>query len=244
MVNPKGLPAYSGPTGSVEGRIRVKGPAAPKVDGMEFSRCPEAESSYGHLFREGADLGNGTRALGDAVVAVTGYSGYFIAEKAESKALVFDKCTLGTRTVTLTFGQRLDVTSTSKDLFAPALEQQTGLALMAVGQGMPAIKLYPPRPGHFSLVDRLQHKYLFVDVYAFLHPLHTASNHEGRYRIDGVPVGKLTVNATHPAFRGEAHAEVDIKPSVVHTVDLELEYKVPVPTPTPSTSVSRRGTLN
>jgi hypothetical protein len=244
MVNPRSLPAYSGPTGSVEGRIRVKGPAAPRVDGLDFSRCTEAEGSYGRLFREGADLGNGTRALADAVVAVTGYSGYFVAEKSESKSLVFDKCTLGARTVTLTFGQRLDVTSTSKDLFAPALEQQTGLALMAVGQGMPAIKLYPPRAGHFSLVDRLQHKYLFVDVYAFLHPLHTVSNLEGRYRIDGVPVGKLTVNATHPAFRGEVHAEVDIKPSVVHTVDLELEYKVPAPPPAPSTSVSRRGTLN
>jgi hypothetical protein len=243
MVNPRSLPAYTGPTGSVEGRIRVRGPAAPKVDGPDFSHCADAEASYGHLFREGADLGNGARALADAVVAVTGYSGYFVPEKTEAKAFVFDKCTLGTRTVTLTFGQRVDITSTSKDLFAPALEQQSGLALMVVGQGMPAIKLYPPRPGHFSLVDRLQHKYLFVDVYAFLHPLHATSNIEGRYRIDSVPVGKLTVNVMHPAFRGEAQAQVDIKPSVVHTVDLELEYK-PAPAPAVSTSASPRGKLN
>ncbi|HVJ88576.1 MAG TPA: hypothetical protein VM580_02160, partial [Labilithrix sp.] len=50
-VNPEGLPAYTGPTGSVEGTISVMGDPAPETPG-DFKRCPDAAKMYGRAFRE------------------------------------------------------------------------------------------------------------------------------------------------------------------------------------------------
>src|SRR4051812_22227418 len=54
LVNPAGNPPYAGETGSVEGTIRVDGdPPVPTP--FDFSRCPDAEKTWGKSFREGKD---------------------------------------------------------------------------------------------------------------------------------------------------------------------------------------------
>jgi len=65
FLNPDNLPAYTGETGSVEGTVTVKGLPAPETPG-DFHRCPDAEKTWGKLFREGPN-----RALADVIVAVT-----------------------------------------------------------------------------------------------------------------------------------------------------------------------------
>src|SRR5579862_3686583 len=63
VVNPEHLPAYSGPTGSIEGTILVVGPPAPDVK-VDVSPCPAALDTYGKLFREGTPAApNGPRPL-------------------------------------------------------------------------------------------------------------------------------------------------------------------------------------
>jgi hypothetical protein len=97
---------------------------------------------------------------------------------------------------------------------------------MAPPNGDP-VRLYPKKPGRYRLVDH-DRKYADADVYVFLHPLHTSSDLKGYYRIDGVPVGKIKVNTTHPQIAdSEASVEVDVKEGVVHRVDLQLVHKAP-----------------
>ena len=65
--------------------------------------------------------------------------------------------------------------------------------MMATSHGDP-VRIYPPRPGYFTLIDNEKHSWAQADVYALLHPLHAVSDRAGHYRIDGIPVGKLKVN--------------------------------------------------
>ncbi len=227
MVNPHGLPAYVGPTGSVEGTITVTGDPAPTVS-ASFAPCPDAEKTHGRAFREGAPAKpGGPRWLADAVVAITGYGNFFIPEKDEAVVVEIRGCSLTKRTVTMTFGQRLEVKNLTREFWTPKLEPPQTSVLMMATPGGDAVKLYPKKPGHYLLVDH-DRKYAVEDLYAFLHPLHTSSAVGGTYRIDGVPVGKVTVNTSHPKIPdAESSREVVIREGVVTRVDLTLTHKAP-----------------
>jgi hypothetical protein len=234
MINPDGLPPYKGDTGSVEGVVTVKGPPAPDAQHEDFAPCPEAAKTYAKLFREGGVAQDGGRVLADTVVAVTGYSGFYLPEPRESVTVTAKGCALSTRTITMTYGQRLDFKNESTAMMlAPALADVPSGALMVASPKGSPVKLYPPRPGRYWLIQRMDFRFLTADLFAFLHPLHTATDAEGHYRIDGVPVGKLKVNARHPAFGGETARDIEVKKGVVHRVDLALTYKPEAAAPPP-----------
>lgn len=226
LLNPSGLPPYQGPTGSVEGTIVVRGAPPPATTGKraDFARCPEAVETYGTTFRVGGTVGEG-RALADAVVAVTGYEG-FVPAKSDHVTVHFEGCAYDRRTVLMTFGQRIDVLNKSKkQIVTPDIDGQPVLALrIAAPHSVAPVHLFPPGPGRFHLIDRGVLGYVDEDVYVLMHPLHSATDLKGTYRIDGVPVGKATVNAAHPAFGGDAAKEVTITANVVAKVDLVLTY--------------------
>lgn len=229
-VNPQKLPAYTGPTGSVEGTIFVTGDPAPKTP-ANFKMCPAGEQIYGHAFRDGTAKAPGEpRWLADAVVAVTGYGNFYVPERQEAKELAIKDCGFSTRTVTMTYGQRLDVKNLTKDFWTPQLQPTQAPVLMMATPGGDPVKLYPKLAGHYLLVDH-DRKWAEDDLYAFLHPLHTSSAVGGTYRIDGVPVGKVKVNTSHPRITGEASKEVEIKAGETAHVDLTLDYKTPPPAP-------------
>ena len=221
MVNPDQLPEYKGPTGSIEGTITVTGDAAPATP-ADFSRCPDAEKTWGKAFREGPPGPGGARPLADAIVVVTGYKGFYLPETQEAKEVRIEGCATTTRTLTLTYGQRIEVKNLSKDFWTPMLEPGPNMVLMMATPGGDPAKIYPKKPGHYVLLDR-DRKYAIVDVYAFLHPLHAVSALTGYYRIDGVPVGKLRVSSTHPQIGSNAEADVTVAAGVVHNVDLVLK---------------------
>lgn len=226
LVNPGHLPAYTGPTGSVEGMITVTGPRAAETP-SPYRKCPDAAATYGHAFREGEPTEpQGPRWLADAIVAVTGYSNFFVPEKGEAQELTIDDCAFAKRTVTMTFGQRLEVKNRSKDFWTPQLQPAGTAVLMMATPGGDPVRLYPKNPGRFRLVDH-DRAYATADVFVFQHPLHTTSDIHGMYRIDGVPVGKVKINTKHPQIAGETSVEVDVKPGVVHRVDLNLVQSPP-----------------
>jgi hypothetical protein len=221
LVNPEKLPPYTGPTGSVEGTIRVIGDPAPVI-AADFTKCGDAQKTWGHKFREGPPDEKGARPLADAVVVITGYRGFYLPEQQEAKEVRIEGCAYTTRTATMTFGQRLEVKNLSRDFWTPVLEPGSNMVLMmATPNGDPA-KIYPKKPGHYLLTDR-DRKYAVVDVYAFLHPLHTASDLTGHYRIDGLPLGKVKVSSTHPQIDANAEAELVVQEGVVQKVDLVLK---------------------
>jgi hypothetical protein len=66
--------------------------------------------------------------------------------------------------------------------------------------------------------------YLRADVYAMLQPFHTVTSIDGHYRIDGVPVGTVTVNTRLARLRKDASKTVKVEPNAVVTVDLNLTF--------------------
>jgi hypothetical protein len=232
-VNPAHLPAYTGPTGSVEGTIRIDGPASPEnPHGGDFSGCPDGAKMYAKLFREGPAEADGSRALADALVAITGYSSFYLPEQKESQTVKIEDCAFASRTVAMTFGQRLDVANKTPELWSPVLAQAPmPVLMMATSNGDP-VHIYPPHPGYFTLTDKGKHPWAIADVYALLHPLHTVSDVAGHYRIDGVPVGKLKVNARLAAIQRDGSTDVEVVANEVAKADVILHYtpiKVPEP---------------
>jgi hypothetical protein len=231
FVNPQNLPVYSGPTGSIEGTITITGDPSPNVEGLNFHKCLAGREVYEKLFRVGATRPDGARTLGDALVAVTGYGSYFIPERNPARTVTFDNCALDLRTIDMTIGQRLDVASKADLLFAPILAQAPAPALMLVSKNTAAVSLYPPKPGYYTLNDRMELTYLRADVYTMLQPLHTVTTLDGHYRIDGIPVGKVTVNTRLARIRKEASRIVDVEANKAQTVDLTLEFKLATDVP-------------
>ncbi len=238
VLNPQNLPAYDGPTGSVEGTVTIDGPPAPIVP-VDASKCAAALDTYGKLFRDGPpDRPGGPRPLADAVVVVVGYTGYYVPEKNEAvKLQVGVGCGYAARTLAITYGQRLEITNQSTFLFAPLIDSVSTPAVMVAppkGSGEP-IKIYPQRAGHFIMTDRLQSQ-VHEDLYVFRHPLHAVTDRKGHFRIDGVPVGSLKVGVAHPGANTQAEVPVDIKADAVTKADVKVTYKPVVPPAKPVSS--------
>ena len=230
-VNPQNLPVYSGDRGSLEGTVFVEGdPAAPEAE-QDFAKCPAAAEMYGKAFREGAPNEKGQRPLADAFVVVTGYKD-FLPESSDSRRIVFDGCALPSRTITLTYGQRLEVANNTKLLVAPSFAEVHNPAIMIAppqGAGDP-VKLYTPHPGHFTLIDATRELPFFrADVWAFLHPLHAVTDTTGHFRIDGIPVGEMDVHAHLRGMKKDAAAKVKITANTLSRVELTLTYTAPPP---------------
>jgi hypothetical protein len=229
MVNPDNLPMYAGPTGSIEGVVKVSGPPAPPspLPMAVFKDCPAGVDEYGVRFRSGEmpEAGD-TRWLADAIVVVTGYKGFWVREKNDGVLAEIDGCGLRHRTVTMTFGQRLEVKNLTNEFWTPMLDPKSpGAMMMAPPHNTDPVRLYPKQAGRHAIVDH-DRKYFINDLMVFRHPLHAVSDmNTGHYRIDGVPVGKLRVSATHPEIEAVASSvEAEVKAGEVTTVNLTLNY--------------------
>jgi hypothetical protein len=233
MLNPTDLPAYGGATGSIEGDVFVTGESSPAEMGKSFTRCPEAAAMYSKQFREGDPRPDGSRPLADAMIAVQLLgTGIFIPEKNESQLVTIDQCSYSARTFVLTYGQRLDVKNLAAPatgrIYAPDFENAPGYALMIAPPGADAVKLYPKVIGRYRLVDKMKNDWMEADVYVIGHPLHAVSNAVGHYRLDGVPIGKRTVNFFHPAIPGEGvNKDVEVRANVVAKLDGMITYARP-----------------
>ena len=118
---------------------------------------------------------------------------------------------------------RLEISNKTDLLFAPQLEGVFSPALMIAPPKGDAVRLYPQKPGYFPLIDKLGNDFLRGDVYVLLHPLHTVSGPDGHYRIDGLPVGKVTV-FTRLKVIGETAKPLEVLAGVVSRVDLTLSF--------------------
>ena len=61
----------------------------------------------------------------DAIVVVTGYKGFWVREKNDGVPVEIDGCGLKHRTVTMTFGQRLEVKNLTNEFWTPMLEPKS-----------------------------------------------------------------------------------------------------------------------
>lgn len=220
VLNPRKLEAYDGPVGVVEGTVRIEGPEAPKVDVAIPSGCGDALASYSKLFREGTG-----RTLGDALVTVTEYEGY-VPRKREAKEVPIRGCAFDTRTIAVTFGERLEINN--RDTRISYLPQLLGsrhpVDIVAVPKGDP-VRLYPTDVGHYVLGDGMARKWMHADVFVLKYPTHDVTGLDGKFRIEGVPVGKVRLTAYLPAIDTSVDREVEVKPDGVTEVELTLKYE-------------------
>jgi hypothetical protein len=226
VVNPDGLPAYQGPTGSIEGTVLVQGPPAPDVPNLDVRTCPAALDTYGKAFRSGQARADGLRPLADAAIAVTGYSGAYVPAPSDAQRVTIGtNCGYRKRTITLTFGQRLEIANETKLPFAPYLMGvfQPAVMIAPPEQNGDPVKIYPNRVGHYLLGDQLQ-TFVREDLFVLRQPVHTVTDLDGHFRIDGVPVGKLKIGAQHPAITANVQKDIEVRANVVESAELVLTY--------------------
>ncbi|MCS6901373.1 MAG: hypothetical protein RMJ98_17115, partial [Myxococcales bacterium] len=196
VVNPGGLPIYRGPVGSVVGKVTVKGDPPPRRAGQRppEAKCgKEAVEAHEYLFRVGPDGG-----LADAIVGVTGYDG-FLPARGDAVEVKIRGCSFDQRTIVMTYGQRLDVHNLDpKETYLPHLEGARAPALMVAMPGGDPIRLYPPRPGSYMLLDDLKHPWMVAEVFVFKFPTATVTDATGAFKVEGVPVGEVQVGVRHP----------------------------------------------
>ncbi|MCC6649196.1 MAG: carboxypeptidase regulatory-like domain-containing protein [Polyangiaceae bacterium] len=234
--NPSGLPAYGGPFGAIEGTITYKGPA-PEAEPQELPiprRCARAADMYAKRFRVAA---NG--ALGDAVVAATGFERY-VEPAAEAVTTKIEGCAYSSRTLVLTFGQRLDIVNQDDQPYVPHLWGAPARALMvAVPHGAP-VKLYPSTIGRFKLADDMRRTWMEAELLVLKFPTHAVTDGAGRYRIERVPPGEARVGAWHPKLGASLapQATRDVKVVAGQTTKLDLEIAI-APSPSASASAKR-----
>jgi len=225
LVNPGKLPVYDGPTGIVEGTVLVRGPEAPQMPALNVRSCPAALDTYGKLFRAGPARADGLRPLADSVVAITGYAGYYLPEAAEAQRVAITaNCGYRQRAIAITFGQRLEVVNDSKLPFAPFLDGVFNPAVMMAPpqQNGDPVKIYPPHPGHFLLLDQMQ-PFVREDLYVLRQPLHAVTDLDGHFRIEGVPTAALKIGAQLAGI-GQVQKDVEVRAKVVENVELVLTY--------------------
>lgn len=219
-MNPRGEPPYSGPTGVVAGTVSVKGDEPPDVPllGQPPRGCEGARAEFGKLFREGM-----MRSLADALVTVTGYSGYVPAPgpvvEVGAKA-----CSWGSRTLAVTFGQRFEVKSLDGVTYFPKLVGSGQTAVLAAIPGGDAIKIYPDRPAaHFHLID-FGKEFMKADVFVLKYATFDVTGLDGKFRIDRVPVGEVEVAAVLPATFQTAKKKVRVVAGSETAVELEIPF--------------------
>lgn len=230
---------YSGPTGTLSGTITVSGDPAPSVAHAYPKHCTEASATYGKLFRVGQD-----NTLADAVVAVTNYQG-FVPPKEKAVPVTIRGCAINQRTIVLTDKQHLEVRNLDgRQSYIPYLQGAGATATrVAVPRGT-AVKLYTRKPGRYWLRDQMGMSFMVADVFHFRYSTADVTGLDGRYSIDRIPTGKVTVSVMLPATKDMKHVTqtVTIKEGDNH-LDLVLPFDAKndtpaAPPPTPSATAS------
>lgn len=221
VLNPRKLPAYEGPVGWVEGTVRIKGAEAPKTEVAIPTGCGDALAGYSKLFREGTG-----RTLADALVTVTEYEGY-LPSRREAKPVAIRGCAFDTRTVALTFGERLDIQNrdTKMSYLPKLIGARHPVEMVAVPKGDP-VKLYPTDVGHYVLGDGMNRNWMRADVFVLKYPTHDVTGLDGSFRVEGIPVGKARVTAYLPAIDKSVDAEIEVKEGEATLVDLLIPYEL------------------
>jgi hypothetical protein len=114
-LNAADRPIYSGPTGTISGRVFVTG-AEPEIVRTKFADCTEAEGFYRGSYRQ--KTRDGKRVLADAVIGVTGYAD-FVAPKKRYVDVRMDKCKFERRTIQSFWGNR-SASATTNPVPVPA----------------------------------------------------------------------------------------------------------------------------
>jgi hypothetical protein len=222
-INPTGLPPYSGPVGAIRGTVISSGDEPPlraeQIAKLPASGCPRAGEMYRKLFRLGPNA-----ELADALVTVTEYEG-FLPPDAKPVVVRAEGCAWNTRTVALTFGQRLEVENRDSEPYIPRLEGAPTLALRIAMPGGPGVPLFAPQAGKYALVETTR-DYMRADVFILNYPTAKVTGYDGGFAFEGLPVGDVRVTAYLPATGKSVDQRIKIEAGVTKEVSLQLPFSL------------------
>ena len=179
----------------MRGVVTVSGDAAPEMPDVLAKigeDCAPAREVYGRLFREGTG-----RTLADVLVAVTGYKGY-VPEQHSIVTVPASGCAWSSRTLAVTFGQRIDVVAKDRKAYVPDLLGAKMPAQLIALPGGAGSTVYAQQPGRYVLVDSLR-IYSMADVLVLKYATHDVTGLDGKFQIERIPAGRVTVSALLPA---------------------------------------------
>lgn len=210
-----------GDTGTVEGTITMEGDPAPVQPGLAErvpTECPNALAAYNLLFREGTG-----RKVADVFVGVTGYSGA-AAEKAAPVQVSARGCTWDRRTYGLTAKQYLQVKSADSLPYLPQLfGANAGASLVAVPGGS-AVSVYPHKgAGMYLLVDQMRN-FTQATVLVVKFSTFDVTGLDGKFRIEGVPVGTSKLSAYLPTVNLRSEQSITVSKDKTTQIDVKLRF--------------------
>jgi hypothetical protein len=237
IVNPAGATEYTGPTGAIEGVIRVKGDPPPLRTFMTLPKgCENAGNVHAPIYRAGPK-----GELADTLVAVLKVGGYVRPSK-DDKKVVIKNCSIDPNVIDLSLGQRLMVGNADSMPYTPQIPAKM-LVRRVVIKDMSPVPLFFTQPGVFGLTwlagAMPGAAVPTATVFVLPNALHTVTATDGKFRISGIPAGKATLTASHLDM-DEVQKEVEIKPGAELKVELTLTYKAPTSATAPSASGSAK----
>jgi hypothetical protein len=225
-LNAADRPIYSGPTGTISGRVFVTG-AEPEIVHTKFADCTEADGFYRGSYRQ--KTRDGRRVLADAVIGITGYTD-FVAPKRRYVDVRMDKCKFERRTISIVLGQSIRFSNSearsSNRYYSPVTERDKLAVMRIAAPSSEPVAITPTSVG----LDRIKDyalPFMTADLVVGMTPVSAVSNEDGQYAIEHVPVGKLTVHAFHPTFMDkklrEVTKEIEVKANETVSLDITLE---------------------
>jgi hypothetical protein len=226
-LNPKGLPVYSGPVGSISGVVKISGDEPPlvpemaaKLDALPAGACPRARELHRKLYRQGGD-----RTLADVLVTVTEYQG-FLPARGDTVRVEARGCAFDGRTLAMTYGQHLDVYNFDNQGYMPRLVGTPSYALRVALPGGPPVPVFAPKPGQYLLIDQTR-EYMRSDLFVLSYPTFDVTALDGKFSITGVPAGKVKVSAYSPALGKVVEKSVELSAGAEQTLSFEIAFSEP-----------------
>jgi hypothetical protein len=212
---------YAGPKATLHGMVRISGDEPPRTQWVYDPECRGAIATYGALFRKGPE-----GELADAIVAVTHYVPTYIPPAKEAVEVTIKDCAYSTRSIAMTDGQHIEVRNLDAlTSYVPHLDGARAPAtVVAVPRG-PAVKLFSRGDQRYWLRDQMGRPFMVAHTFHFPYSTTNVTGLDGRYRIEGIPAGKVNVSVLLPM----ANMKRMTKEGVVlkegdNTLDLELEF--------------------
>ena len=220
-LNPKGLPVYSGPVGTVRGVVKITGdepPLVPEmVEKLPVGACLRAHDLHRKLYRQGVD-----RTLADVLVTVTEYQGYLPA-RGDAVRVEAKGCAFGSRVLAITFGQRIDVFNLDAQPYMPRLIGTPSYALRVAMPGGSPVPVFVPKPGQYLLVDQTR-DYMRSELFVLSYPTFAVTALDGRFEITGVPAGNVKVSAYAPALGKVVEQRVDVSAGAASELAFSIDF--------------------
>jgi hypothetical protein len=219
-LNPRGLPAYSGPVGGVRGLVSVSGDPPPLLQEIAAKipeNCPRALEFQRKLFRQGIE-----HSLADVLVTVTEYTG-FVRPRSDAVRVEAKGCAFDANVTAMVYGQHLEVFNRDGQAYMPRLIGVPSYALRVAMPGGGPVPIFPPNPGRYLLVDETR-DYMRSELYVLNFPTFAVTGLDGAFEISGVPAGDAKVTAYSPALGKVSEQRVKIQAGVIQDLKFDLAF--------------------